>query len=106
MLEKKKKPFYFKKKLLYQTKVNFWGVNESRLSLRLKKKKWNFLRFFAREKKSMLTFKFSPFSRSFGKRFNRYNFKNNMYVRKIIRLKYNNMLQQSKTKQFAETRMN
>ena len=46
MLEKKKKPFYFKKKLLYQTKVNFWGVNESRLSLRLKKKKMEFFKIF------------------------------------------------------------
>jgi len=103
MLEKKKKPFYFKKKLLYQTKVNFWGVNESRLSLRLKKKKWNFLRFFAREKKSMLTFKFSPFSRAFGKRFNRYNFKNNMYVRKIIRLKYGRLKNKELYKLFKKS---
>jgi ribosomal protein S4 len=87
MLEERK-PFYLKNKLLYQTKINIWGVNQELLSARLKKKKWNFLRFANRQDKKLPTFKFSPFSRNFVRRFNRYNFKNNLYLRKLVRFKY------------------
>lgn len=87
-MKKIRKPFYLKNKLFHQTKTNIWGLNQVNLEFKLNKKKWNFIRFAGRRGQLLPTFKFSPFSRNFIKRFNRFNFKNNLYFRKIVRLKY------------------
>ena len=99
-----RKPFALKYKLLYQTKINIWGFNESSLSNRFKKKKWNFLRFNNRQKKNLPTFKFSPFARDFSKRFNRFYFKNNLYFRKIIRFKYGRLRNKDLYKLFLKNK--
>lgn len=85
------KPFYSKTKLLYQTKINLWGYDELHLSQKLKKKKWDFLKF--KDKKNfnkniLDTFRFNPLAKksSFGRLKN--NFKSNLYLKKLVRLKY------------------
>ena len=85
------KPFYSKTKLLYQTKINLWGYDELHLSQKLKKKKWEFLKFKDRRnlnKNILDTFRFNPLAKksSFGRLKN--NFKNNLYLKKLVRLKY------------------
>lgn len=81
-----RKPFYLKNKLFYQTKINLWQRNTK--SLGLKKPKWVFIK--KQHRRNVLdTFRFSPLSfSSFRRKRVRFNFKNNLYLRKIIRLKY------------------
>lgn len=93
MIEKQKKPFHLKNKFLYQTKINIWNKNENYLQTKLVSKKWSFLKrkYNKKLKKNinvLSTFKFSPFSYTYNKRFLKRNFKNNMYFRKQVRLKF------------------
>ena len=95
-------PFFYKKKLLYQTKINLWGHDESFLENKFTKKKWGFLnkklkkKIFSVEGFSsenfsgnfLDTFSYYPFSYSFFNKKVKKNFKNNLYLRKLIRLKY------------------
>jgi ribosomal protein S4 len=86
-----RKPFHLKTKLFYQTKINLWGWDQGSIKFKLKKKKWGFLKGKYRKnfKKGCLDlFRFSPFSRNFFKRRGKLIFKNNLYFRKLMRLKY------------------
>jgi len=83
-----RKPFHLKTKLLYQTKINLWGWDEDSLKQKLKKKKWNFLKSKGWKNSSLDTFRFSPFANSFSRRRINTNFKDNLYLRKLVRLKY------------------
>ena len=95
-------PFFYKKKLFYQTKINLWGHDESFLGNKFTKKKWGFLNKKLKKKifsvdsfsaenyfeNFLDTFSYYPFSPGvFSKRV-KSNFKNNLYLRKLIRLKY------------------
>ena len=93
MIEKQRKPFHLKNKFLYQTKINIWNKNENHLQTKLVSKKWSFLKkkYNKKSKKNinvLSTFKFSPFSYTYNKRFLKKNFKNNVYFRKQVRLKF------------------
>lgn len=85
-----RKPLHLKSKLFYQTKINLWGWDLS--SKKFKKKKWSFLKQKSRgkikHKVAVDNFRFSPFGRKFSRRSLRLSFKNNLYFRKLIRLKY------------------
>jgi ribosomal protein S4 len=86
-----RKPFHLKTKLFYQTKINLWGWDLGSIKFKFKKKKWGFLKGKYRRnfKKGKLdSFRFSPFSRNFFKGRGKLIFKNNLYFRKLMRLKY------------------
>ena len=87
-MKQTRKPFYLKKKLLNQTKINIWNWDIHSLSRKLKNKKWNFLK--ARKNKNfeLDSFRYRPFSYSYFKDDIKSNFRNNLYLRKLIRLKY------------------
>lgn len=109
------KPFHLKMKLFYQTKINLWGYDESFLKEKLKKKKWSFLKkklkkktFFSGKLKnskiSLDTFSYSPFSRSFFNQRVSNNFKNNLYFRKLVRLKYGRLKNKELYKIFCNSK--
>lgn len=83
-----RKPFHFKNQLLYQTKINLWDQDEDSLKLKLKKKKWSFLKTKNWKNSTLDTFRFSPFSTSFSRRRINTTFKDNLYLKKLVRLKY------------------
>lgn len=81
-----KKALYPKLKLLHQTKINLWGKDEALLKKKLNKQKWGFLKF--RRQKPLDYFSFNPFdSNPFRRRLNS-RYKNNLYFRKLVQLKY------------------
>lgn len=93
-------PFFYKNKLLYQTKVNLWGRDELFLQNKFKKKKWSFLQkkkrrypdqkgsTGSRPLVSLNTFRYYPLTYRRRRRSIRHSFKNNLYLRKFIRFKY------------------
>lgn len=82
-------PFHLKTKLFYQTKINLWNWDQNSIKLKLKKKKWNFLTFKNWKVSNKIDlFRFSPFTANFSKRRVNATFKNNLYFRKLVRLKY------------------
>jgi ribosomal protein S4 len=99
-----RKPFHLKTKLLDQTKINLWGKDIDLLKKKLKRQKWGFLnrgsrgRFSQQSNKRRLDlFRYSPFSAGFAKRRLNMAFKNNLYLRKLTRLKYGRL----KNKEFS-----
>jgi len=85
---KAKQRLHLKHKLLYQTRLNIWNKNLKFLKKRLKRKKWSFLNFKPHARNGLDTFRFRPFSFNFFKYKIKWDYKNNLYLRKIIRLKY------------------
>jgi len=85
---KAKQRLHLKHKLLYQTRLNIWNKNLKFLKKRLKRKKWSFLKFRAKTRNGLDTFRFRPFSFNFSKYKIKGDYRNNLYLRKIIRLKY------------------
>jgi len=85
-----KKPFHLKNKLFYQTKINLWEKDLNKFYVNLNKKKWSFLRprFGKNKVKKLDTFRYQPLSFNPSKGRIRFNYKNNLYLKKLIRLKY------------------
>lgn len=81
----RQKPFHSKTKLFFQTKIDLWGHNPKIYFSKFNKKKWNFLKF-SQPSLSQYSFRFNlNFSDSILWR--RYNYKNNLYLKKMLRLK-------------------
>lgn len=91
-----RKPFFLKKKLLSQTKVNLWELDSNHLKHKLKKKKWNFLK--QTNYNGIKVFQFSPFISKYSKQRLNATFKNNLAGRKLVRLKYGRL----KNKEFIK----
>jgi ribosomal protein S4 len=84
-----RKPFHLKNKFLFQTKINLWEKDIRVLRNSLRKRKWDFLRYYRfRRYNRLCTFRYEPFSYNPFKKRIRYNFKNNLYLRMLIRLKF------------------
>lgn len=86
-----RKPFHLKSKFFYQTKINLWekDLNKFYINVR-RKKKWSFLRprFGKKRPQKLDFFRYQPLSFNPLKSRIKFNYKNNLYLRKLVRLKY------------------
>lgn len=81
-----RKPFYLKTKLFYQTKINLW--DQPIYISKFNKQKWSFLKNIKGDQ-FLDSFRFIPLSPfEFGRKRIRQNFKNSLYLRKLVRFKY------------------
>ena len=86
-----RKPFHLKNKFFYQTKINLWEKDLNKFYRNVKrKKKWSFLRprFGKFRPQKLDFFRYQPLSFNPLKGRIKFNYKNNLYLRKLVRLKY------------------
>jgi ribosomal protein S4 len=103
-MKKSNKPFHLKKKLLYQTKLNIWKWDQGILSKKLKGQKWGFLKLKKNKTSTLDSFRFRPFLYNSSRDNLKNNFRNNLYLRKIIRLKYARLKNKEFHKLYKESR--